>query len=508
MDIHIKGNKDIPFCLEKRPENCTIIIFGASGDLTSRKIMPALWNLYRRNLVPDKLRIIGCARTSMTDDGFRRKTAEVLGIPDDSSEKKKKEEFLRILSYQSGDYSSRELYAGIQNRIHEAAEQVSSGNILFYLAVPPVLFGTVTRNLNEQGLIGKYGNGVYTRFVFEKPFGNGIETARSLNGEIHRFLSEPQIYRIDHYLGKETVQNILMLRFANTVFEPVWNRQYIDNIQITVAESVGVEHRAGYYESAGCLRDMFQNHMMQMLALIAEEPASSFQADRLRDERVKLLRSIRPFPPGSINEFAVRGQYSAGEIEGKKYIGYRDEEGVHTESQTETYAALKILIDNWRWEGVPFYLRSGKRLPAKLTEIRVIFKHVPHSMFALFSEESLSQNVLVLNVQPEEGFSLTIQAKQPGPKLCMNPLSMDFRYSQHYGFELPEAYERLILDIMQGDQTLFVRNDTLDQAWLLLQPLLEAWEKNPGGPAEYSAGTWGPEEADRLLEKDGRAWGI
>ena len=365
--------------------------------------------------------------------------------------------------------------------------------------------------ISSSGLIPKSEEG-QPRFhlVVEKPFGRDLDSAIALDKELHRILSESQIYRIDHYLGKETVQNILMFRFANAVFEPIWNRRYVDHVQITVAETLGVEHRAGYFEETGLLRDMFQNHMMQMLALVAMEPPISFDADRVRDEKVKLMRSIRPFPLSEIGRCVIRGQYDAGSVDGVAVPGYRQEEGVASDSQVETFIAAKVFVDNWRWQGVPFYMRAGKRMARKISEIAIVFKRVPHSMFAPLSPDELSPNVLVLNVQPEEGISLTIQAKQPGARLCVDPLTMDFRYQEIFGVELPDAYERLLLDCMLGDQTLFWRSDGIEAAWSLVTPVLRKWEENVESCplAFYKAGSWGPDESDAMLQGDGRQWRV
>jgi glucose-6-phosphate 1-dehydrogenase len=348
--------------------------------------------------------------------------------------------------------------------------------------------------------------------VIEKPFGRDLESARKLDNELRKILRERQIYRIDHYLGKETVQNILMLRFANVIFEPVWNRNYIDSVQITAAETVGVEHRAGYFEQAGLLRDMFQNHMLEMLSLVAMEAPSSFDAKAVRDEKTKLLRSIRPFPKGKLGESLVRGQYSEGsDASGATLPAYRAEPGVKPDSKIETFVAAKLFIDNWRWQGVPFFLRSGKRLPKKRSEIAITFKRLPHSIFSPLKPEDLNPNQLVLNVQPEEGLSLTIQAKQPGPKLCMGSLTMDFKYASilEEGETMPEAYERLLLDCMLGDQTLFIRSDAIETAWSLLTPVLRAWESDEPGCGKlfsYPAGSWGPEEAEKLFDRVDQSW--
>ncbi|EKD28913.1 MAG: hypothetical protein ACD_79C00165G0002, partial [uncultured bacterium] len=355
--------------------------------------------------------------------------------------------------------------------------------------------------LNEDN-----NSGNFAKLVFEKPFCSDLKSALKLDEELKKYLSEKQIYRIDHYLGKDTVQNILLFRFANSIFEPIWNRRYIDHVQITVAETLGVEHRAGYFEHSGLLRDMFQNHMLQMMSLVAMEPSHSFDADRIRDEKVKLLRSIRQFTKKTLKTDLIRAQYLKGKIDGKEVQGYRNEKEVNKNSQTETFIASKLFVDNWRWEGVPFYLRSGKRLERKISQIIIMFKPVPHSIFPMLSPSDLAPNFLIFSIQPDEGISLNIQAKKPGPKLCMSPLFMDFKYSNVFGSSPPEAYERLLLDCMLGDQSLFIRSDSMEIAWSLLDPILEYWNECETVPENYAAGSWGPQSSFDLIEKDDRNW--
>ena len=498
------------FCIETSPIPNTIIIFGASGDLAHRKLIPAMFSLYRRQLFHEKSMIIGCARSKLDDDSFRDKVACELKKRFNLAENDKKmSSFLKKISYLSGDYNDPSTYKSLY-KILENSEKSSccSAGRIYYLSTPATLYTPIIKLLGEYQLVQENYQGIpWRNVVIEKPFGHDLESARKLDREIHSVLKERQIYRIDHYLGKETVQNILMLRFANIIFEPVWNNRYIDNIQITVAESLGVEHRAGYYEQSGLLRDMFQNHMLEMLSLVAMEPPPSFAANRVRDEKVKLLRSIQPFNRDNLDQFIVRAQYGSGTINGKQVPAYRSEQGTNAESTTETYVAAKMFIDNWRWRGVPFYLRSGKRLNRRVSEIAITFKQVPHSIFHPIKAEDLSPNVLVLNVQPEEGVALTIQAKQPGPKLCMGSLSLDFKYRDLFNGELPEAYERLILDSMLGDQTLFIRSDTIELAWELLTPVLDEWaERGNDSLFSYTAGTWGPVEAVKLLRANGHYW--
>ena len=496
---------------ENKPDNCGIIIFGASGDLTRRKLIPALFNLYRRGLMPREFYILGTARTTMSDDAFRQVQRKTLNRPGWDFSQEILDRFLSRLYYQPVGYDELESYQRLSVKMKQIEENTKKlENHIYYLSTPPALYRPIINRLSDSGLTHESERQcACSRVVIEKPFGNDLKSAESLNQSLLKKLEEKQIYRIDHYLGKETVQNILMFRFANAIFEPVWNRRYIDNVQIIASEQIGVEHRAGYYEQAGLLRDMFQNHMLQLLSLVAMEPPTSFFGERIRDEKVKLLRSIKPFPIENLNRWVVRGQYGPGTIDGHQVAAYRNEKNVSPESEVETFVAMKILIDNWRWQGVPFYLRSGKRLPRKVTQIAITFNRVPHSMFTPLSPDELHRNVLILNVQPEEGMSLIMQAKQPGAKMCMSPLTMDFKYREAFNFAIPDAYERLLLDVMLGDQLLFIRKDGMHQAWNLITPILEAWKEGGAGRhplSLYPSGSWGPDQADRLPRADGRTW--
>jgi len=495
-------------CTEEPPGACGFVIFGASGDLTARKLIPALYGLYIRGLAPERMFVIGCGRTEMSDEAFRERVRLSL-VDSGKGNAEDIASFSHLFFYRAGDYADPGLYGRIQEEIASRVAKSLGWSMVYYLATPPALYGPIIRMLGSTGMVEyceKKRIGV--RVVIEKPFGYDLASARKLDAVVREALTEEQIYRIDHYLGKETVQNILMFRFANAIFEPVWNRRYIDNIQITVAETVGVEHRAGYFEHTGLLRDMFQNHMLQMMALVAMEPPSSFNADRVRDEKVKLLTSVRSPELSKLAESVVRGQYGPGSADDREYPGYRQEKDVAPYSETETYVAVRLLIDNWRWQGVPFFLRSGKRLPQRLSEIAIVFRDVPHSMFKYIYPADLDRNVLLIRVQPDEGASLHIQAKSPGPKFCLGTLALTFKYSEVFGSDPPDAYERLLLDIMLGDQTLFIRRDDMDVAWSLITPILDAWNHDPeSSPLRlYPAGTWGPAEADRLIGRYGDFW--
>lgn len=487
------------FCMEVAPPPNTLVIFGARGDLAGRKLIPSLYRLYQRDLLHKRSGIIACGREPMNHEAYREYVRKLPGMEASPF----LEGFLGRLFYHAGDYALPDTYERLVRAVSEVEH--TFGNLdscrLFYLATAPSVYLPIVEKLSAAGLTAEPCDtecSQWRHVVIEKPFGNDLGSSIALEHGLLRYLTERQIYRIDHYLGKETVQNILMFRFANVLFEPVWNRDYIDSVQITAVETLGVEHRAGYFEKAGLLRDMFQNHMLEMLSLVAMEVPVSFAADRVRDEKARLLRSIRPFAPGDF----VLGQYA----EGNGMPAYRKEKGVSPDSHTETYAAARMFIDNWRWRGVPFYLRSGKRLNRKRSEIVINFKHIPHSIFEPVRAEDLARNRLILTVQPEEGLALNLIAKRPGPKLCMGDLTMDFKYASilDSGESMPEAYERLLLDCMLGDQTLFIRSDTVRLAWTLLDPILSAQRKMP--LCFYPAGSSGPAEADKMLRADGRSW--
>jgi glucose-6-phosphate 1-dehydrogenase len=474
-----------------------MVIFGATGDLTRRKLIPSLVDLAAQGVLPEPFTIVGYAIDDWDDARFR---AELRGAtPADVWER-----FASRLFYVPGDFRDAAGYARLGERLEQIdAQSGAHDNRLYYLATPPSFYGDIVRQLGTAGLVHEDGHG-WRRVVIEKPFGRDLDSARALNAEIGQVLHESQIYRIDHYLGKETVQNLLVFRFANRIFEPLWNREYIDHVQITMAETLGVEQRGKYYEEAGVVRDMFQNHILQLLCLIAMEPPVAFGADDVRDETAKLLRALRPLPLDDLHEWAVRGQYDAGQIDGQSVAAYRAEPNVAAESVTPTFAALKVHLDNWRWEGVPFYLRSGKRMARKLTQIAVRFKRTPHLMFRPLRDRAPTANWLVFNLQPDEGIALTFEVKQPAGEMRMQSVDMQFDYDAIFG-DPPEAYEGLLLDALQGDQTLFVRADWLELAWRFITPLLGAWAADaPDDFPNYTAGSWGPEAADRLL--GGRSW--
>jgi len=496
-------------CEEIVAPPCALVVFGASGDLTRRKLLVGLIEVFKRGLLNERFYLLGCGRKKLTGKQFRQIAQQAIQENSTDTSAKAIAPFINKLYYVSGDYSDTSFYENIKIKLAELGRKHKvDGAVVFYLAVPPFLYGTIVEHLGSAGLScpDEPDSKQRVRLVVEKPFGFSLQSAVELNNKIHRCFDESQIYRIDHYLGKETVQNILMFRFANTIFEPVWNRSYIDGVQITIAETIGVEHRASYYDRAGALRDIFQNHMLQMLALVAMEPPISFEADHVRDEKVKLLRSVRPFKLDELNNFIVRGQYGPGSINGKEVVGYREEPGINPNSRTETFIAAKLFIDNWRWKGVPFYLRTGKRLARKNTEIAITFKQVPHSMFISAGLVDMPSNVLVMQIQPEEGISLSFQAKQPGSKVCMSTLNMNFSYQSVFGVDMPEAYQRLLLDCMVGDQTLFTRQDDVEVTWRLLTPVLEAWQEDDVALYEYPAGSDSFAEADSLIESDGRRW--
>ena len=491
-------------CEIDMPGSCCLVIFGASGDLAKRKLIPSLYRLFASRMLPDQFFILGTGRESMSTEQYRQSMlhAVTTAIPE-AGERSEWQDFSEKLNYLTLDYRDPAAYAsGLRDQLPALERKYrTQGTRIFYLAVPPTVFEDIINNLGAAGL-AKEGS---SRIVIEKPFGRDLGSARRLEGIVHEHFQEHQVYRIDHYLAKETVQNILMFRFANSIFEPLWNRRYIDHVQITAAETLGVEHRAGYYEQSGVVRDMFQNHMFQLLAITAMEPPSAFKADRVRDEKVKVLRSIRPFPLDRLEEVVAVGQYAGGSSLGMPVPAYREEAGVAARSGTPTYAAVKVSIDNWRWQGVPYYLRSGKRLAARRTEIAVHFRQVPHSMFPSSIGGPIAPCVLVLKIQPEEGMTLTIQTKQPGSKVCLNPIMLNFTYG--HGVHL-DAYEWVLLDCMLGDHMLFTRQDGVEESWKLLTPVIERLEdlSRNGTVPLYPAGSDGPEEAKRLLAHDGRTW--
>lgn len=493
---------------------CGYVIFGASGDLTRRKLLPAVFSLYKNKRIPDHFFVVGFARSPMEDNAFRSAVRDSLIRTNGDLQAAAIESFIERCFYVSGSYDQDDGYRQLLRATETLAQKYNTGgNLVFHLATPPSLYATIVAGLARNKLVRRrQNNEPYHRVIVEKPFGRDIDSAQFLNQELLYYLSEDQIYRIDHYLGKETVQNILMFRFANRLFEPVWNSQHIDHVQITAAEEIGVEHRAGYFEQAGLLRDMFQNHMLQLAALVGMEPPVDFSADSVRDEKVKFMKSIRPLDLETLNEQLVRGQYGRSKSGGQPLQAYREEEGVAPASCTETYFAMKLQVDNWRWKGVPFYLRAGKRLEKKQTRIGVVFKQVPHCMF---DKKSLGgtpgQNVLVFDIQPRQGISLLFQAKVPGAKICLTSLNMSFDYREIYGPRMDEDYSTLILDCMLGDQTLYWRKDGVETSWKLLTPVLRKWEECSQSEKNsilelYAAGSWGPPGGGTLLEKDGRSW--
>ena len=483
---------------------CTVVILGATGDLTARKLIPALYDLYLNNALPKPFLIVGCGRTTFDDTAFREKMRCALqkaGKLDPA----KWPEFAAALHYRVIDYENLESYKLLAKSLKDLDSRFNTrGNRMFYTALPPALYSSAATLVGRAGLsVEKTNANGWSRIVIEKPFGSDLDTARKLDKTIREHFHEHQIFRIDHYLAKETVQNVLMLRFANSLFEPIWNRRYVDYVNITATETLGVEHRAGYYEHAGVLRDMFQNHMMQLLALTAMEPPSRFEADLVRDEKIKVFRALRPFPVQNLSDYLVLGQYRAGHINHEPVQGYREEPGVSPDSLVPTYAMMKVYPDNWRWQGVPFYMTSGKRLKEKITEIAIQFKTVPHSMFRHTLGEKIIANRLSLGIYPEEKIRLTFQTKNPGAKVCLRTVTMDFHYRQNYSGPAFDAYETVLVDCMLGDQMLFWRQDGVERSWAFLTPILDACENcdDRGKLLHfYASGSSGPEEIRRLFQ--------
>ena len=492
----------------KAADPCSIVIFGASGDLTARKLIPALYHLFKDKQMPPSFRVVGFARREKTDDLWRQELRAAL---DQFSRTKPVDEavwrdFARNIHYCQGDLTDAAAYKKLEGLLTSFGEAPLRENLLFYLATMPSQFAEVIEQIHRADLLQKGGSG-WQRIVVEKPFGHDLQSARQLNSELTRFAHEQQVFRIDHYLGKETVQNILMFRFSNSIFERLWNRDSIDHVQITVSEQFGVGQRGGYYEEAGALRDMVQNHMVQVLALITMEPPVSLEAESIRDEKVKLLKSIRPLTSEDAAKQVVRGQYFAGTVGGVSQPGYRQEAKVNSTSNVETYVALKLLIDNWRWSGVPFYLRTGKCLPQSASEVRIQFRRTPQVLFAAQCGESLDPNAIALRLQPNEGIYLRFNGKVPGTSLAVRPVRMHFSYDAEFGAYTPEAYERLLLEAMVGDATLFIRRDEVETAWQVVDSIRAAWDGKPLTNREfYAAGTWGPIAADDLLAQNGHVW--
>jgi glucose-6-phosphate 1-dehydrogenase len=497
--------------MHRTPDPCAVVIFGASGDLTARKLVPALYHLARQHMLPAGFSMIGCSKSKFTHEQFRDKMRKAVRQDLNLTEQDDPvlNSFTHNLYYISDDFGDPAAYSQLTAFLNQLdREKGTAGNRLFYLATPPSFFPVIVTHLGGAGLAKPEDpEKNWARIVLEKPFGRDLQSARELNRVVTGVFGEQSVYRIDHYLGKETVQNLLVFRLANGIFEPVWNRRYIDHVQITVAEELGVENRASYFEEAGLFRDMIQSHVLQVLSLVTMEAPARFEARSLRDEKAKVMRSFRPITIDEVDKYAVRAQYTAGFVSGKNVPAYRAEPNVNAASSTETYAALKLFVDNWRWADVPFYIRSGKRLAKRVSEISIQFRRVPHMLFGGKGSDSIEPNLLSLQIQPDEGISLKFSAKLPGTTMQIRPVKMQFQYGESFGGVSPSAYETLLHDCMMGDNSLFTRNDAVEISWEFVDPILDRWKQDaPKGLAFYEAGSWGPAEADAFMERDGRRW--
>jgi glucose-6-phosphate 1-dehydrogenase len=495
----------------RRVPPCAIVIFGASGDLSKRKLLPSLYRLFYERRISQNFAVIGSSRTAMSDEQFRERMRESVSkfLEDAPFDEDVWKSFAQCLFYVAGDLSEEASYERLKSKLDEVEKShQTGGNVLFYLSTQPSYYAEAIRKLGAHQL--HKGNG-WRRVIIEKPFGHDLASARKLNEEIHQVLVESDVYRIDHYLGKETVQNILAFRFGNGIFEPLWNRRYVDNVQITAAESIGVEGRGGYYQEAGALRDMIQNHLSQVMATIAMEPPTVFDAANVRDERAKLLRAVRVVKPDDVAKYAVAGQYGPANVGGQDILGFRQEPSVDPNAQTDTYAAVTFFIDNWRWADVPFYIRTGKRMPKRVTDIAIQFNAPPLGLFSQETKGGLREarpNLLVLRIQPEEGISLRFLSKSPGSGMRVRPVSMDFNYGSSFGERTPTAYETLLVDAMAGDPTLYTRQDMVDASWQIVQPILDVWGNSKFDFPNYPAGTWGPKASDEMLARQGHVWRV